>query len=649
MTLKKPLPANTSSDTTAELPHTTGVAAAWSWLKGRRSAIIAVMALVAIALHLAMRFIWHTRPVLSDIPLLVMLVVGGLPMLLDLLRKLVRLDFGADLLGGISIITSLLLGQYLAGTVIVLMLAGGEAIQAYALSSASSVLAALAKRIPSVAHRKNASKAAATDMEDVVLSQVAVGDMLVIYPHDICPVDGVVTDGHGAMDESFLTGEPFEMTKTCGSLVISGAVNGDSALTIRTIRIAADSRQAKIMEVMKDSESKRPQLRRLGDQLGTFYTPLALAVACIAWAFSGDATRFLAVLVIATPCPLLIAIPVAIIGSISLCARRAIIVRNPVALEQISKCRTAIFDKTGTLTYGTPTLTDQVMATGFTQDAVLGAVASLERYSKHPLARAILEAAKAKGLTLTDALDVSEAPGQGMRGGVRGQQVRVISRNQAASQKVPGIEQITPVESGLECVALINERYAATYRFHDAPRAESHSFISHLGPKHHFDKTMIVSGDRESEVKYLAEQVGVTDIHAQQSPEQKLVLVRRETALTETLYVGDGINDAPAMMAATVGIALGQNSDVTAQAASVVVMDNSLKKVDEFMHISRHMRTVALQSAVGGMLLSVVGMVFAATGQLDPVLGAVLQEGIDVLAILNALRAAFPPKVLEDL
>jgi P-type E1-E2 ATPase len=198
-------------------------------------------------------------------------------------------------------------------------------------------------------------------------------------------------------------------------------------------------------------------------------------------------------------------------------------------------------------------------------------------------------------------------------------------------------------------VVAIDQRFAAALRFRDAPRAESVSFVAHLGPKHQFERVMIVSGDRESEVRYLAEEVGITEIHAQQSPEQKLALVRAETTKAKTLYVGDGINDAPAMMAATVGMAIGQNSDVTAEAAGVVVMDNSLKKVDEFMHISRRMRIIALQSAVGGMALSVIGMIFAATGHLTPVAGAITQEVIDVLAVLNALRAAVPPKVIHDL
>lgn len=609
-----------------------------------KSAVIAALSIAGIISHLVMRFGFHTAAGTYQIPLLVMLLIGGLPLLYDLLRKLLKGEFGSDLLGGISIITSILLGEYLAGSIIVLMLSGGEALESYALRSASSVLAALAKRMPSVAHRKSG-----TEMLDVALADIVVGDTLVIYPHEICPADGVVIEGYGVMDESYLTGEPFQITKTSGSAVISGAVNGESALTIRTTQLAADSRYSKIMEVMRESESKRPQLQRLGDQLGAFYTPVALAVAALAWVISGESVRFLAVLVIATPCPLLLAIPIAIISSISLCARRAIIVKSPVVLEQIAGCRTAIFDKTGTLTYGEPKLTEQLIATGFEQKEVLTLVASLERYSKHPLARAILAAAKDAGIQLPEATQVGEQPGQGLRGTVSGHQLLVTSRNKLIAQKFAGADKLPPVAGGLECVVVIDQCYAAVLRFRDAPRAESHSFVSHLGPKHHFARVMIISGDRESEVQYLAEQVGITEVHAEKSPEEKLAIVRKETTADKTLYVGDGINDAPAMMAATVGMAIGQNSDVTAEAAGVVIMDNSLKKVDEFMHISRRMRIIALQSAVGGMALSVIGMAFAATGHLSPVSGAIIQEMIDVLAVLNALRAAFPPKVIHDL
>ncbi|MEO8268285.1 MAG: heavy metal translocating P-type ATPase [Aureliella sp.] len=591
-----------------------------------------------------MRFGVQTTVAISDLPLLATLVIGGLPMLYDLLRKLLKREFGSDLLGGISVITSVLLGEYLAGSIIVLMLSGGEALESYALRSASSVLAALAKRMPSVAHRKRDA-----EIVDVDLHEVAVNDTLVIFPHDVCPVDGVVIEGRGVMDESYLTGEPFQITKTSGSKVISGAINGESALTIRATQLAADSRYAKIMEVMRASELKRPQLQRLGDRLGAFYTPVALGIAFFAWAISGEATRFLSVLVIATPCPLLIGIPVAIIGSISLCARRAIIVKSPIVLEQIAQCRTAIFDKTGTLTYGEPTLTEQLIAPSFDQTEVLTLVSSLERYSKHPLASAILAAASQAGITLPEATEVGEQPGKGLVGTVSGHSLQVTSRNKLAQQNIPGFDQVPPVTGGLECVVAIDNRYAAAFRFRDAPRSDSRSFVKHLAPRHHFERVMIVSGDRESEVRYLADQVGITEIFAEQSPEEKLAIVRKETAKAKTLYVGDGINDAPAMMAATVGMAIGQNSDVTAEAAGVVIMDNSLTKVDEFMHISSRMRTIALQSAVGGMALSVIGMAFAALGYLSPVAGAILQEVIDVAAVLNALRAAFPPKVIHDL
>ena len=620
---------------------------AWRWSRGlwnRKTALIAAFSILAIALHLVLRFAFHASPDIAQIPLLATLALGGAPLLYELLRKLWKRNFGSDLLGGISIITSVLLGEYLAGAIIVLMLAGGEALESYALRSASSVLAALAKRMPSIAHRKQEA-----GIVDVALPEIALGDTLVIYPHDVCPADGMVVDGHGIMDESYLTGEPFQITKTVGSTVISGAINGESALTIRATQLAADSRYAKIMEVMRESEAKRPRLRRLGDQLGTIYTPVALAVALTAWVISGQSIRFLAVLVIATPCPLLIAIPITIIGSISLCARRGIIVKSPIALEQITECRTAIFDKTGTLTYGTPTLTEQLLAPGFAQKEVLTLVASMERYSKHPLARAMLDAAKADGITLGAATEVNEPPGQGLRGTISGRHVQITSRKQLLAQQTAGADQLPPIAGGLECVVAIDQRYAAALRFRDAPRTESRSFINHLGPKHHFARVMIVSGDRESEVRYLADQVGVTEIYAQKSPEEKLAIVRQETVNAKTLYVGDGINDAPAMMAATVGMAIGQNSDVTAEAAGVVVMDNTLRKIDEFMHISRRMRVIALQSAVGGMALSVIGMALAATGHLGPVNGAITQEVIDVLAVLNALRAALPPKVIYDL
>ncbi len=322
----------------------------------KKQAPIAILAVVAIIVHLILRYGYHFTGAPVDYPLYVALLFGGTPLVIDLIGNALRREFGSDLLAGMSIVTAVLLGEYLAGTFVVLMLSGGESIEAYAVRRASTVLRALAKRMPSIAHRKNGS-----GMEDVALPQVQLGDQLIIFPHEICPVDGTVIEGHGVMDESYLTGEPYMMSKTPGSEVLSGAINGETALTIRADKLATDSRYAKIMEVMKESQQHRPRIRRLGDQLGAIYTPVAVAIAIMAWLISGEAIRFLAVLVVATPCPLLIAIPVAIIGSISLSARYGIIVKNPAVLEKLDTCRTVIFDKTGTLTYGKPNLTEQIL------------------------------------------------------------------------------------------------------------------------------------------------------------------------------------------------------------------------------------------------------------------------------------------------
>lgn len=613
-----------------------------NWLRWRTT-LIAILALVCIATYLGSCFTGFSE---HPWPLWVALGVGGLPLILELLGKVVRFEFGADLLGGISIIVSILLGEYLAGAIIVLMLSGGEALETYAMSNATSVLSALARRLPTMAHRR--SQSPSRDIQTVPLDQIAVGDVLVVYPHEVAPVDGRVIEGHSVMDESYLTGEPFLITKTTGSAVISGAVNGDGVLVLETTHKAADSRYARIMAVMQESEQSRPTMRRLGDQIGAWFTPLALLVASLAWWISGESMRFLSVLVVATPCPLLLAIPIAILGSISLCASRAIIVKSPLALEQVPSVRTAIFDKTGTLTYGQPTLTKQIVAPEFDPERVLSLVASLEHYSKHPLAHAIVAEANAQGIATYPASSLSEVPGKGLIGSVQGQRILVTSRKKIHQQGVTGLEHLPESSEGLECVIAVDDRFAAVYQMHDAPRSDSKAFIDHLGGNHRIGRTMIVSGDRDSEVRYLAQQVGIDEILSQQSPEQKLEIVRRETAKAKTLYVGDGINDAPAMMAASVGVAIGNNTDVTAQAADVVLLDNKLTKVDEFMHIGRRMKTIALQSALGGMALSTVAMGLAAFGYLSPVSGAIVQETIDVVAVLNAMRAAWPPRILSD-
>tara|TARA_R110002073_G_scaffold207517_1_gene367509 strand:- start:104160 stop:106025 length:1866 start_codon:yes stop_codon:yes gene_type:complete len=613
-------------------------------LWNKREITIAIISIVTIIAHLILRFGMDTTPETARIPLYICLVLGGTPLVFELMMKAFRKEFGSDLLAGISIVTAVLLHEHLAGSIVVLMLSGGEALEEYAVQNASSVLKALAKRMPSVAHIKSDGA-----LKDVPLDDVKVGDHVTIFPHETSPVDGVVIDGHGVMDESYLTGEPYMMSKAPGSSVYSGAINGESAITIEATKPAQDSRYAKIMQVMIDTEQRKPHMRRLGDQLGAYYTPIAVALAIGAWLVSGDPTRFLAVLVVATPCPLLIGIPVAIIGSISLSAKRGIVIKDPGALETIGTCKTIIFDKTGTLTYGTPTVTEILPAPGFSANTILARTSSLERYSKHPLANAIVKAGKKAGVSCSEPSEVSEKPGQGLSGIIEGSKVLITGRG-AMKRLDPASESMLPeISAGLECVVAIDGKYAGTIRMRDEPRKDGKHFIKHLSTKHGYEKIMLVSGDRTSEAQYLAEMVGISEVVAEQTPEQKVEIVREESLRARTCFVGDGINDAPALSLATVGIAFGQASDITTEAAGVVIMDSSLERVDEFFHISRHMRRIALQSAVGGMILSVVGMILAAMGYLPPVAGAIAQEIIDVFAVANALRAAFPPRVLSDI
>jgi len=600
---------------------------------------IAALAAVCIAASLALRFGWQAPATVWAIPLFITLMAGGVPLLIDLGEKLLAREFGSDLLAGVSVITAILLGEYLVGAIVVLMLSGGAALEHYATRRASAVLDALARRMPTIAHRKTRA-----GMADISLAEIVIGDKLIVLPHEICPVDGTVVSGHGSMDESYLTGEPFQISKTPGSEVLSGAVNGESAVTIVASRLTVDSRYAKIMQVIRASEQNRTRLGRVADRIGAWYTPLAVAIAAAAWFASGQAERFLSVMVTATPCPLLIAIPVAVLGGISIAARHGIVIKNPAMLEQIDTCRTIIFDKTGTLTYGRPSLTDIICAPGFPTEQVLGAAASLEIYSRHPLSGAIVRAAQERGFPLESVDLASEKPGEGLLGIVGGRAVRITGRSKLAH--VPA--DLPPATEGLECLVFLDDRFAAALRFHDEPREDSHSFVRHLLPRHQAGKIILLSGDRENEVQYFASKLGIAETHAGKSPEEKVAIVRQETAQARTLYVGDGINDAPAMMTATVGVAFGTITDITAEAADAVVLEPSLAKVDELMHIGRRMRKIALESAVGGMALSLIGMLAAAAGYLPPVAGAVAQELIDLAAVLNAVRVALPAKELTD-
>jgi heavy metal translocating P-type ATPase len=598
----------------------------------------AIFIATGILAALGVMLLMHDQHIV-DIVLWVAIAGASVPLAISLGEQLLKRSFSVDILALLSIVTSLILGQYWVAAIVVLMLSGGKALESYATGRASSVLNALAKRMPQTAHRVG-------DLaSDVLIDSILVGDELMIYPHEVCPVDGVVMSGQGSMDESYLTGEPFQIAKAPGTSVLSGSINGDGVLTIRATKVASDSRYAKIVEVLHASEENRPQIQRLGDRLGIWYTPIAIAIALASWLLSGDSERFLAVLVIATPCPLLISIPVAIIGAISVGARFGIIIKDPSILEKMETCQVMIVDKTGTLTYGKPSLTEVHCLGGTTREIALQYAASLERYSKHPLAGAVLAAAEAEHLPLLDAEDVSEAPGGGLKGHVGGHSLAVTGRGKLSPELAAPMPPIAP---GLECVLLIRGRLAAVFHFQDEPRRETKSFLKHLRTKHAIQETILLSGDRPAEVALFAAGMEITKAYGGKSPEQKVEFVREMTAKSRTLYLGDGINDAPAMMAATAGIALGVNSDITSEAAGAVILQSSLTSVDELLHIGRRMRGIALTSAIGGMGLSLIGMAAASLGLINPIEGAIAQEVIDLLSILNSLRMILPTGSLAD-
>lgn len=601
-----------------------------------RQGMVAAGSVAAIVLSLVLGAIGASRTV-TILPLIVIVVAGGVPLVWEITKDLIARTPGADLLAAIAIVTAVLLDEWLVAAIIVLMLSGGEALEEAATARASSVLEALAERAPSLAHRLVGGTSITDRTEDVPVDEVEVGDHLVVMAHEVCPTDGEVVSGRGSMDESYLTGEPYVISKSVGSQVLSGAVNGEDALVIRATKTAADSRYAQIVGVLAEAEENRPRMRRLADRLGAWYTVLALAMGVLGWAVSSDPERFLSVMVIATPCPLLIAVPVAIVGAISLSARAGIIVKDPGILERIPTTTTMMFDKTGTLTYGRPVVTEVLTPEGVESADVLRLAGAAERLSRHPLAGAVVAKAEEElgsdGSAVVSA--VSERPGEGLVATVDGHQVRITSRRRAT--ELTG-DVLPEPEAGMEAVVLVDGSYAATLRFRDEPRVGSWEFVQHLGPRHGVAHTMLISGDTSSEVDYLAERVGILDVHAGASPEEKLEMVRAHAGNGVTLFLGDGINDAPAMAAADIGIAFGQASDITSEAAGAVVLESSLERLDELLHIGERMRRIALQSAVGGIVASMVGMVLAVLGMLPPLVGAVAQELIDLAAILNAAR-----------
>lgn len=583
-----------------------------------------------LVLGLAAQFVFRASGVAGWI-FLGTLLAGGGPLVLQTVRGMLRGRFAADIVAMLAIVTALVLGQYFAGAVIALMQSGGEALERYAMGRASSSLEALLARAPKIGHRLRAGR-----LEEISVGEIQVGDLLLIRPGDLVPVDGEVTEGTSAVDQSALTGEPLPIRAVPGTSLLSGSVNLDGALEMRALRSAEASQYQQIVDMVERARREKPPIQRLADRFAVWFTPLTLAMCGVAWFITGSATSVLAVLVVATPCPLILATPIAVIAGISRAADVGVIIKTGAAIEQLGRAGAVVFDKTGTLTLGHPTVEHVVASDGASPDDVLRLAAAVEQLSSHHLGTAIVEAAQQRVGTLPPATDFRETPGAGVLAQVEGRGVAVGSARFLARHGVPVAE--TPDDHTTAYVA-VNGRLVGTVEFADRLRHAVPSLMQRLAVLG-VTETVMLTGDRASTAEIVAGQAGIRTVRANLLPADKVSAVQELKRRYGTVaMVGDGINDAPALAAATVGIAMGEHGTaVSAEAADIVLLVDDISRVGDAMTISRRMRRIALQSIGVGLGLSFVLMGIAAVGLLTPALGAVLQEGLDAAVILNALR-----------
>ncbi len=557
----------------------------------------------------------------------------------SILRDLVARKAGVDVIALLAIVGALALGETFAAAVIAVMLATGEALETYAEGQARRELSALLGRAPQTVRRHRDGA-----LETVPIAAVAAGDRLLVGPGEVVPVDGLIRGSPAVLDESALTGESRLVTREEGDPVSSGVVNAGSSFDLLATATAETSTYAGIVRLVREAERAKAPFVRLADRYALLFVPLALGMAGVAWAISGDPTRALAVLVVATPCPLLLAAPIAIVAGISRAARRGIIVKGGGPLETLARARILLLDKTGTVTLGRPHLAG--VETGAGDPAiVLALAAALEQASPHVLAGAIVRAARHQGLDLPVPTDVAEVAGGGVSGIVDGRRVSVGSSAFVAGGPLPGwardVMRRATIEGATTVFVSIDDDLAGVLMLDDPIRAEAPRAVRNLR-RAGFTRIVMVTGDHQSVAELVGAAIGVDGVLAERAPGEKVDAVRleRETATGALVMVGDGINDAPALAAADVGVAMGaRGATASSEAADIVITVDRLDRLAEAVQIARHSRKIALQSVVAGMAMSLAAMVIAAFGFLPVVAGALLQEAIDVAVILNALRA----------
>jgi len=607
----------------------------------RREAWIPAATLLAILLGLVLQLRDHA--LLGHQAWMVGLYLTGLPVVFHTLRGMMRGKFAADLVAMLAIITAALLATPLPGLIVVLMQTGGEALERYAEGRASEAVRALEAAAPRLARRITPA-----GEEEVGVGAIDLGDKLVVRPGELVPCDGFVVSGRSHVDTAALTGEPMPRLAESGTAVMSGMANLEGPLVIRVTAAASESQYARIVELVRHAQQSKAPMQRLADRYAVWFTPLTLAVCGAAWLASGDTSRVLAVLVVATPCPLILAVPVAVIGGINRAARRQVIFRSGGALEELGRTTVAVFDKTGTLTLGRPEVSATWTRAPFTTPEVLRLAGAVEDTSGHLLARPVVSAARALHQELPEASDVVEAAGRGIEGTVEGRRV-LVGAASLLRERHPGITSaIDTLErehrdagGAVRAFIAVDGALAGVITYADAVRPGIEGLMSDLR-KGGMRRTVLLSGDSAANTDAIARQLGVDEARGDLLPEDKVRVVRDLVdAGSRVVMLGDGTNDAPALSTASVGVALASGGGgITAEAADVVILADDPRRLLEAIEFSRCTARIAKQSVLAGLGLSSLAMLAAAAGFIPPTAGALLQEGIDVAVILNALRAA---------
>ncbi len=578
----------------------------------------------------------------SDLVLIIAAGLNVIPLVWGMIQDIRSGIYGVDILAATAIISSVLFKEFWAGMVIVFMLTGGEALEDYAERRAKTELSALLDRAPTKAHVLRGRKEV-----DIPASEVRVGDKLIVKPGEVVPVDAVVIEGLASFDESSLTGESLPVSKRAGDDLLSGSINQDGAVTVKASASAADSQYQQIIKLVKVAESNRSPFVRLADRYSIPFTLLAFTIAFGAWALSGESIRFLEVLVVATPCPLILGAPIALISGMSRAAKHGIIVKTGGALEQLAAAKTIGFDKTGTLTVGQPKVSNITTFGKRTQSSLIALAAALEQNSNHVLAQAIVDKADSINAKIPKAKSIEEVPGLGLQATVQGQVVRIgrLAFMQERGIAVPKQVSNTKQSQTLSYVAVENE-LVGTIAFEDTLRTDAKSTLNWL-KKLGFKHMLMVTGDNKATAAAIAKQLGIDQVQAESLPGDKIRAIENIQS-KPVAFVGDGVNDAPVLAASDVGIALGaRGSTAASESADVVIMLDKFEQVAVVVAVAKRTLRIAKQAILTGIFLSVLLMFAFASGRFKPIYGAAIQEVVDVIVILYALRAHSDSKKLK--